>query len=210
MFVFCFVFFFTESAPTSIQSSRCNVHYKDLALKHLCVGLQMGALCREYYTSVFTARMEVTAELLSKCFHCQNGFKKGLSSKRHIIVQSIKLQGNGGGTSKSRQKSRGTGIAKLAGAARHWYSHSFFVEISSRNLYSQTKWVRHLKFWENVHLPLCVTCHVSHVMCHMSCFTCHVSHVTCNMSCVTCPIFLSGQRDWASCWRVCYQRGLPV
>ena len=33
------------------------------------------------------------------------------------LVQSIELQGNKGGTGKSRQNSRGTGIAKLAGAA---------------------------------------------------------------------------------------------
>ena len=33
------------------------------------------------------------------------------------VVQSIELQGNRGGTGKSRQNSRGSGIAKLAGSA---------------------------------------------------------------------------------------------
>ena len=36
---------------------------------------------------------------------------------KNTVVQSIELQGNRGGTGKSRQNSRGTGIAKLAGAA---------------------------------------------------------------------------------------------
>ena len=36
---------------------------------------------------------------------------------QNTIVQSIELQGKRSGTGKSRQNSRGTGIAKLAGAA---------------------------------------------------------------------------------------------
>ena len=36
---------------------------------------------------------------------------------QNTVVQSIELQGNRGGTGKSRQNSRGTGIAKLASAA---------------------------------------------------------------------------------------------
>ena len=36
----------------------------------------------------------------------------------------------------------------------------------------------------------------------MSCVTCHVSHVKCH-------IFLGGQSGEAYWWRVCYQRGLP-
>ena len=36
------------------------------------------------------------------------------------------------------------------------------------NMYlnSQTVKSRELKFWENVHLPSHVTCHVSHITCH--------------------------------------------
>ena len=34
----------------------------------------------------------------------------------NTVVQSIKLQGNRGGTGKSRQNTRGNGIAKLVGA----------------------------------------------------------------------------------------------
>ena len=43
------------------------------------------------------------------------------------------------------------------------------------------------EFWENDHLPPCVTFYISHVMCHVSQVTCHMS-------------------SW---WRVCYQHGLP-
>ena len=68
------------------------------------------------------------------------------------------------------------------------------MEIYSKYYNSQTVRARELKFGVNVHLPKCVTSHVSHVMCHMS-------HVTCN-------IFF-GQKGGASQWRVCYQWGLP-
>ena len=40
------------------------------------------------------------------------------SSKQNTVVQSIELQGNRGGSGKSPQNSRGTGIAKLNGAAQ--------------------------------------------------------------------------------------------
>ena len=36
---------------------------------------------------------------------------------QNTVTQSIELEGNRGGTGKRRQNSRGTGIAKLAGAA---------------------------------------------------------------------------------------------
>ena len=45
---------------------------------------------------------------------------------------------------------------------------------------------RELKFWENVHPPKRVKCHMSRVMCHVSCVTCHMSRVTCHVSHVTC------------------------
>ena len=41
---------------------------------------------------------------------------------------------------------------------------------------------------ENPPPPPCVTCHVSHVMFHMSCVTCHVSYFMCHISCVTCHV----------------------
>ena len=53
------------------------------------------------------------------------------------------------------------------------------------------------KSWENVHPPPCVTCCVSHVTCHMPRFMSQVSQ------------FFFFQSHGASCWRVCYQRGLP-
>ena len=42
------------------------------------------------------------------------GLKRAI---QNTVVQSIELQGNRGGTGKSRQNSSGTGIAKFAGAA---------------------------------------------------------------------------------------------
>ena len=77
----------------------------------------------------------------------------------------------------------------VAGAVlqTNWLTDSltdwWFVEISSRHLQSQTVWARDLNFWENVHLPPCVTCHVSYI-------TCQVSHVICHILHVTCPFFL--------------------
>ena len=67
------------------------------------------------------------------------------------------------------------------------------MEISSEHLHSQTIRARELKFWENVHPPPCVTCHMSRVRSQVS----WVSWFF---------FFLSGG---ASRWRVCYQRGLP-
>ena len=65
------------------------------------------------------------------------------------------------------------------------------------NIYSQTVRTRELKFLENVHPTLCVTCHMSRNTCHVSCVMCHKSHDT---------FFFIGGASW---WRVCYQRGLP-
>ena len=49
-----------------------------------------------------------------------------------------------------------------------------FPKISAKHLHSPTRRARDLKFRWNFHLPLSVTCHVSHV-------TCHVSHVICSL-----------------------------
>ena len=76
------------------------------------------------------------------------------------------------------------------------------MEISSIHCLSQTVRAIELNFLEKAQPPpyvtchvlhvmfhmSCVTCHVSHVMCHRSCVTCHVSHVMCHMSCVTCHV----------------------
>ena len=65
---------------------------------------------------------------------------------------------------------------------------------------SGTPGVRELKFWENVHHP-------QHVTCHVSCVSCHISRVTSHMSCFLLLFFLQiGEAYW---WRVCYQPGLP-
>ena len=52
-------------------------------------------------------------------------------------------------------------------------SGSSFVKVSSKHLYSKFVRAREMKLWENFHVPLYVTCHLSHVGCHMSCVTCH-------------------------------------
>ena len=59
-------------------------------------------------------------------------------------------------------------------------NNSSFVEISSEHLHYQTVKARELQFWEKVHLPQPVLCHMSRVTCHVSPVTCHVSHVTCH------------------------------
>ena len=56
-----------------------------------------------------------------------------------------------------------------------WEGHPFIPDLQI------TERARELKFWENVHPPPCVPCHVSHV-------TCHMSGITCYMSCVMCPM----------------------
>ena len=66
-----------------------------------------------------------------------------------------------------------------------------------------------LKFWDNIQLPQCITCHVSCVMGHMSHVMCHVSHVTCHMSQKIHCIFFFLQIGWVSRRRVSYQLGLP-
>ena len=91
-------------------------------------------------------------------------------------------------------------------------SQSAFSSQSSRYHKSQTIRARELKFWENVHPPQHVTCHVSRVTCHVSRVTCHMSRVTCHVSHVTFFFiyfffFWKSGEDYR--WRVCYQRGLP-
>ena len=55
-----------------------------------------------------------------------------------------------------------------------WGEHSLCV--------SKTVRARKLKFWDNVHYPLCVLCHKSCVTYHMSQVMRHVSRVTCHVS----------------------------
>ena len=58
-----------------------------------------------------------------------------------------------------------------------WLTHSSIVKISSKLLHSQTVRARDLKLWDNVHHPLCVTC-------HMSLFTYKFSHVRCHFTAI--------------------------
>ena len=99
-----------------------------------------------------------------------------------------------------------------------WLSVSSLSSKSSKYHISQTERDRELKFWENVHPPQHVTCHVLPVTCHVSYVICHVSHVMCNMSHVICHmshyfillfLLLFGQSGEAYWWRVCYRWGLP-
>ena len=64
------------------------------------------------------------------------------------------------------------------------------MEISSEHLHSKTVRTREPKFWEKVHFPPFVTCHVSSVICHMSYITCHMSWFTCHMSDFCCFFLL--------------------
>ena len=100
------------------------------------------------------------------------------------------------------------GVARAVLQTALSLSKLWFVEIYSKQHYSQTITAGELKLGENVHPPTCVTFHVSHVTCHMSHVTCHVSRVTCHVSRVTSHIFF-GQIGGASQWRACYQRSLP-
>ena len=52
------------------------------------------------------------------------------------------------------------------------------MDISSRHCQSQTVRARELKFWENVHPPPLVTCHMSQVTCHMLNITFHISYIS--------------------------------
>ena len=63
----------------------------------------------------------------------------------------------------------------------NWLSESAFSSKFPANLHSQAVRARELKFWDNIHLP-------QHIICHMSCVTCQMSFVTCHMSCVTCIV----------------------
>ena len=85
-----------------------------------------------------------------------------------------------------------------------WAKWSAYSSKSSKYHKSQTRTARELKFWENVHPPQHVACHMTGVTCHMSLVACHVSHVTCHK-------FFSfyGQSGEVYQWRVCYQWGLP-
>ena len=52
-----------------------------------------------------------------------------------------------------------------------------------------------LQFWDNVHHPLCVMCHMSGVTFHVSHVTCHKVCVTCHMLCVTWHHYSQTVRD---------------
>ena len=89
------------------------------------------------------------------------------------------------------------------------------MKISSEHPHSQTGRARDLKFWENVHLPPSVMCHMSSGTCLVSRVTCHMSHVRCHMLHIIlykkkfCIKKNKNKNAGACQWRVCYQRGLP-
>ena len=63
----------------------------------------------------------------------------------------------------------------------HWFIQLFINSVShpfpSEYHQSQTIRDRELKFWENVHPPQLVTCHMSPVMCHMSHIKSHMQQL---------------------------------
>ena len=52
----------------------------------------------------------------------------------------------------------------------HWLIEWYFCSESPRHCLSQTVRAEQMKLLENVYLPPCVACHVSHVTCQMSDF----------------------------------------
>ena len=56
-----------------------------------------------------------------------------------------------------------------------WFLNPPFSSKYSKYHTSQTIRARDLQFWDNLHQPLCVTCHMLHVTCHVKC---HVLCVT--------------------------------
>ena len=60
---------------------------------------------------------------------------------------------------------------------------------------TKTTRARYLKFWHNVHHPLCVMWHMSCFTFHMSYVRCQVSHVRCHMSSVTCHLLLPNHKS---------------
>ena len=82
------------------------------------------------------------------------------------------------------------------------------VQISSKHCQSQTGRARELKFSENVHPTLCVTCHTSHVTCHVSYVTCHTPvdfQLTVGFApCVHCHLFGSGTSLLRLCLFCCF------
>ena len=67
---------------------------------------------------------------------------------------------------------------------------------------SQNINAKELKFWESIHPPLRVKCHVSHVTCHL------IHFILWCLYFFPFFFFFLGQRDGVSWWRVCYQQGL--
>ena len=98
------------------------------------------------------------------------------------IIEIKKIKKNPAGESMFFNR---PGVAGAVLQTPFWLIHSLtnssFSSKYSRHLHSQTVWARDLEFWENVHLPWCVTCHISHVTGHMLCFTCCVSHIACHI-----------------------------
>ena len=59
-------------------------------------------------------------------------------------------------------------VLKTSLSLIHSLSRSSFSSKSSIQIHSQIVWDMVLKFWENVHFPPCVTCHVSHLIWEIS------------------------------------------
>ena len=61
----------------------------------------------------------------------------------------------------------------------HWFIDSLIHQLSNPFVQNLQDTVRagELKFWENVHPPQSVTCHMLRVMCQLSRVRCHMSHI---------------------------------
>ena len=85
------------------------------------------------------------------------------------------------------------------------------VQISSIHCQSQTGRARELKFRENVHFTLCVSCLLSRVTSHLSSVTCHMSFLFIKENKNKKMYILEKKRTkwWSQSVEACYQQGLP-
>ena len=89
---------------------------------------------------------------------------------------------------------------------KYGFPESFIVEISSKHCLSQNRKSQGAEILRKCSPPITCTCQISCVTCLVSHVTSKVAYVTCNLNYIYIYILQSGA---ASCWRVCYQQGLP-
>ena len=82
-----------------------------------------------------------------------------------------------------------------------WLIHSITRPFPPNHQNIITIKAMNLQFWDNVHHPLCVMCHMSGVTFYVLNVTCHKAGVTCHMLCVTWHHYSQTVRDRdLKCW----------